>query len=82
MSAQGKVAIGAGAGTGIGKCAALAFLEEGYAVALAGRRAELLEKTAAEAGPAASRTLAVPTDVAAPHPCAPCSPQPRRDSEG
>ena len=66
MSAQGKVAIVTGAGTGIGKCTALAFLEGGYAVALAGRRAELLEKTAAEAGPAASRTLTVPTDVADP----------------
>ncbi|MCI0878207.1 MAG: SDR family oxidoreductase [Chloroflexi bacterium] len=66
MSAQGKVAIVTGAGTGIGKCTALALLNEGYGVALAGRRAELLEMTAAEAGPAASRTLVVPTDVSDP----------------
>ena len=66
MSVQGKVAIVTGAGTGIGKCTALALLKEGYAVALAGRRAELLETTALEAGPAASRTLVVPTDVSDP----------------
>ena len=66
MSAQGKVAIVTGAGTGIGKCTALALLEEGYSVALAGRRVELLEMAAAEAGPAASRTLVVPTDVSDP----------------
>ena len=66
MSAQSKVAIVTGAGTGIGKCTSLAFLEEGYAVVLAGRRAELLETTAAEAGPAAPRTLVVPTNVGDP----------------
>ena len=66
MSAQGKVAIVTGAGTGIGKCTALALLEEGYGVAFAGRRVELLEMAAAEAGPAASRTLVVPTDVSDP----------------
>ena len=66
MSAQGQVAIVTGVGTWIGKCTALAFLEDGYAVALAGRRAELLEKATAEARPAASRTLTVPTDVADP----------------
>ena len=66
MSALGKVAIVTGAGTGIGKSAALALLEEGYAVALAGRRAELLEAVVAEAGPAAPRALAVPTDVSDP----------------
>ena len=63
MNSLGKVAIITGAGTGIGKVCALAFLEEGYSVVLAGRRAELLEETVAEAGPAASRALAVPTDV-------------------
>jgi len=38
VSLKGKVAVVTGAGTGIGKQAALALLEEGYAVALAGRR--------------------------------------------
>lgn len=66
MSSSGKVAIVTGAGTGVGKSAALALLEEGYAVALAGRRAELLEAVAVEAGPAAPRALAVPTDVSDP----------------
>jgi NAD(P)-dependent dehydrogenase (short-subunit alcohol dehydrogenase family) len=63
-SSREKVAVVTGAGTGIGKHAALALAREGYAVALAGRRKELLEKTAAEAQGA--RTLAVPTDVADP----------------
>ncbi len=62
----GKVAIVTGAGSGIGRAAGLALLLEGYAVALAGRRREALEQTAAQAGPAAARALAVPTDVADP----------------
>ena len=66
MSSLDKVAIITGAGTGVGKCTALALLEAGYAVALAGRRAELLEAVVAEAGPASSRALAVPTDVSDP----------------
>ena len=66
MSSLVKVAIVTGAGTGIGKRTALALLEEGYSVALAGRRAGPLETTAAEAGPAASRALVAPTDVADP----------------
>ena len=66
MSAMEKVAIVTGAGTGIGNRTALALLEEGYSVALAGRRVEPLEATAAEAGPAASRALVVPTDVGDP----------------
>ena len=41
-----KVAFITGAGTGIGKAAALAMLKDGYRVALVGRRKELLEKTA------------------------------------
>ena len=66
MSSQLKVAIVTGAGSGIGKSTALALLEDGYSVTLAGRRIERLESTVAEAGPAASRTLVVPTDVGNP----------------
>ena len=65
MSAPARVAIVTGAGTGIGKAASLALLKEGYRVALAGRRRELLEQGAAESG-AGERALVVPTDVADP----------------
>jgi NAD(P)-dependent dehydrogenase (short-subunit alcohol dehydrogenase family) len=65
MDSHRKVAVVTGAGTGIGKAAALALLKEGYCVTLAGRRTELLEKTAAESG-AGPRTLVVPTDVSHP----------------
>jgi NAD(P)-dependent dehydrogenase (short-subunit alcohol dehydrogenase family) len=62
-----KVAIVTGAGTGIGKQSALALLAEGYCVALAGRRKEPLEATAAAAeGSSRARTLVVPTDVGNP----------------
>ena len=60
-----KVAIVTGAGSGIGKAAALALLKAGYCVGLAGRRADMLEKTVAESG-AGTRALAIPTDVAKP----------------
>jgi NAD(P)-dependent dehydrogenase (short-subunit alcohol dehydrogenase family) len=60
-----KTAIITGAGSGVGKAAALAFLKDGYRVALAGRRKDALEKTAAESG-AGERALCVPTDVANP----------------
>ena len=59
-----KVAIVTGAGTGIGRAAAVALAQAGYAVALAGRRREPLEETAAETAGAAS--LVAPTDVADP----------------
>jgi NAD(P)-dependent dehydrogenase (short-subunit alcohol dehydrogenase family) len=62
MKDNGRVAVVTGAGTGIGKAAALALLAEGYSVALAGRRKEPLEKAVAESG-AGERALAVPTDV-------------------
>ena len=66
MSSADKVVIITGAGSGIGKRTALAFFQAGYAVALAGRRAELLEETAAAAGPSGSQALAVATDVTDP----------------
>jgi NAD(P)-dependent dehydrogenase (short-subunit alcohol dehydrogenase family) len=66
MNPTGKIAIVTGAGTGIGNRTALALIEEGYYVVLAGRRAEVLEATAAEAGPRRSQALVVPTDVSDP----------------
>ncbi|MDH3594734.1 MAG: SDR family oxidoreductase [Rhodospirillales bacterium] len=66
MGAFDKVAIVTGAGTGIGRQVALALLREGYAVALAGRRAAPLNETAEMAGSAGSRALAVATNVGDP----------------
>jgi len=66
MSPRTKVAIVTGAGTGVGRATALALLREGYQVVLAGRRQEMLAQVVAEAGPAASQALAVPTDVREP----------------
>ena len=60
-----KVAIVTGAGTGIGKYTTLALLKEGYSVALAGRRAAVLEEVVEESG-AADRALAISTDVGNP----------------
>jgi NAD(P)-dependent dehydrogenase (short-subunit alcohol dehydrogenase family) len=66
MSPHTKVALVTGAGTGIGKAVALAFLQEGYRVTLTGRRKELLEQAVIEAGTAAEQALIVPTDVREP----------------
>ena len=56
-----RVAVVTGAGSGVGRAAALALMNDGYAVALAGRRKEPLEETAAMAK--AGKSLVVPTDV-------------------
>src|SRR5580700_2153562 len=45
----GKIAVVTGAGSGIGKAVALALAKAGYAVVLAGRRAQALEDVAREA---------------------------------
>ena len=63
MTSHSKVAIVTGAGTGVGKAAALALLAGGYRVVLAGRRPEPLAEVIAQSG-AADRALAMPTDVA------------------
>ena len=65
MTSHSKVAIVTGAGTGVGKAAALALLADGYRVVLAGRRPEPLAEVIAESG-AADRAFAVPTDVSKP----------------
>ncbi len=66
MSSTGKVAIITGAGTGIGKSSALALLNDGWSVALAGRRAELLEKTREQVGEEEKNAIVVRTDVGDP----------------
>ena len=64
--AAGKTALVTGAGSGIGRAAALALQGAGYSVALAGRRAAELDKTAAMAAPGGGRMLAIPADVGKP----------------
>jgi NAD(P)-dependent dehydrogenase (short-subunit alcohol dehydrogenase family) len=77
METPGKIAVITGAGSGIGRASALALLEAGFAVVLAGRRRDMLEETAALARPAPGaaprgaegtpgRALVVPTDVSDP----------------
>src|SRR6185312_14897252 len=58
-----QTAVVTGAGSGIGKAVAQAMLGAGYAVVLAGRRADALDAAIAEAGPNARNGLAVSTDV-------------------
>jgi NAD(P)-dependent dehydrogenase (short-subunit alcohol dehydrogenase family) len=66
MSSNNRVAVVTGAGTGVGKAAVHALLEDGYHVVLAGRRKEKLEAAVKEAGSHAARALVVPTDVTDP----------------
>lgn len=55
-----------GAGSGIGRAVALGFVQRGYAVVLAGRRAELLQEAVRESAADEGRALAVRTDVTDP----------------
>ena len=63
MTQSPRTAIVTGAGSGVGKAAALALLGGGWQVVLAGRRAEPLNAVIAEAGTGAA-ARAAPTDVA------------------
>jgi NAD(P)-dependent dehydrogenase (short-subunit alcohol dehydrogenase family) len=59
---ESRVALVTGAGTGIGRAAALALLRDGYRVVLAGRRPEPLAGVIEESG-FGQHALAVPADV-------------------
>jgi NAD(P)-dependent dehydrogenase (short-subunit alcohol dehydrogenase family) len=63
MASHNKVAIITGAGSGVGRAVAIAFLKDGYRTVLAGRRADALAETITLSGVPAGRALAVPTDV-------------------
>ena len=61
---DGKVAIVAGGGTGIGRAIARLFAAEGARVVVSGRRREPLDEVVAAIGEAGGRAAAVPGDVA------------------
>jgi len=64
-STSNKVALVTGAGSGVGRASSLALMKAGFAVVLAGRRADSLRETA-EAGKAFGQSLAVPSDMTDP----------------
>ena len=66
MVSDNKIAIITGAGTGVGRAAALALYANGYAVTLAGRRPDVLNTTVDLIQDDGERTLVVPTDVSDP----------------
>jgi NADP-dependent 3-hydroxy acid dehydrogenase YdfG len=66
MDSSPKIAVVTGAGSGIGKCVAVALAKNGYSVVLAGRRLERLEPTALEVKQANAPVLVVPTNVTDP----------------
>ncbi|MCC7275830.1 MAG: SDR family oxidoreductase [Alphaproteobacteria bacterium] len=66
MAGTGRIALITGAGTGVGKSAALALARDGFSIVLAGRRKEPLDAVAAAVTALGPKALAVPTDVADP----------------
>src|SRR5580704_10916717 len=66
MVGNGRIALVTGAGSGIGRAVSLTLQAAGYAVVLAGRRVEELERTASMASADGGAMLAVPTDVGDP----------------
>ncbi|MFM7025710.1 MAG: SDR family oxidoreductase [Limnohabitans sp.] len=63
MTDTSRIALVTGAGSGVGRAAALALLAAGWRVALAGRRPEPLQEVANASGVPADRYLVVPGDV-------------------
>ena len=66
MTTQSRVALVTGAGSGIGRAVAIAMLNDGFDVILAGRRGETLSETAQLAGDAGTKATVIPADVTNP----------------
>ena len=66
MAEINKVALITGAGTGVGKAAALALAGKDYAIVLAGRRKEPIDDVAKEIEALGSKALAVQSDIGDP----------------
>jgi len=63
MKQNKKIALVTGAGSGIGRAVALALLQDGFSLVLAGRRLEPLQAVVEQAQAAGGEAMAVPTDV-------------------
>ncbi len=61
-----KTAVITGAGSGIGKATALAFLQDGWNVVFTGRRQAMIDEALAEAGADKARGIAIASDVSDP----------------
>ncbi len=58
-----KTSVVTGSGSGVGQAIALALAQEGWRVALVGRRMEMLQQTIKRAGAAGAQMLACPCDI-------------------
>ena len=76
-----KIALVTGAGTGVGRAAALALMKAGFTVVLAGRRKDKLDETQ-KLGEAHGKSLPVSADMKDPHRSPRCSPRSRTVSAG
>jgi NAD(P)-dependent dehydrogenase (short-subunit alcohol dehydrogenase family) len=66
MAANDRIALVTGAGTGVGRAAALGLLKAGWHVAITGRRKELLAETAEMGAASGRQALVVPCDIGDP----------------
>ena len=66
LKAEDRIALVTGAGSGIGRAAALALQSAGYSVIVSGRRPEALAATVAMANQSGGKTVAIPVDVSQP----------------
>src|SRR5690242_8933472 len=63
MAALQKIAVVTGAGTGVGRAAALNLMKGGFTVVLVGRRKDKLDEVAKEGAASGGKSLAVSADM-------------------